>query len=120
MTKAYLSLGSNLGDRLVNLIEAVSLLNATDGVDVTRSSRVYETDPVGGPEDQPAFLNAVVEVRASLDARALLDACLGVETKMGRVSEIGQCGGPAVDHAQRDDFQVHLWVSGAQRQGDGI
>jgi len=85
VTESFLGLGSNLGDRLTNLSEAVSLLNATDGVEVTRSSRVYETDPVGGPEDQPAFLNAVVEVHTVLDARALLEVCLAVEAAMGRV-----------------------------------
>lgn len=83
--KSYLGLGSNLGDRVENLKAAVSLLDAVDGVHVTRSSRVYETDPVGGPEGQPSFLNAVVEVETSLDARALLEACLGVERQMGRV-----------------------------------
>lgn len=85
MMKSYLGLGSNLGDRLETLKVAVSLLDAVDGAHVTRSSRVYETDPIGGPEGQPAFLNAVVEVETSLDARALLEACLGVERKMGRV-----------------------------------
>ena len=84
MTRSYLGLGSNLGERLANLKDAVSLLEATDGIEVTRSSRVYETDPIGGPEDQPAFLNAVVEVQVSLEARALLEACLDVERKMGR------------------------------------
>ncbi len=83
--KSYLGLGSNLGDRLENLKGAALSLNAVDGVRVTRSSRVYETDPVGGPEGQPAFLNAVVEIETSLDARALLEACLDVERRMGRV-----------------------------------
>lgn len=92
MTNSYLGLGSNLADRLENLKEAVSLLNGTAGVEVTRSSRVYETDPVGGPEVQPDFLNAVVETQASLDARALLEVCLGVEQKMGRVR--GEHWGP--------------------------
>ena len=87
MTKSYLGLGSNLGDRLANLLAAVSLLDAAEGVDVTRSSRVYETDPVGGPENQPVFLNAVVEVDTSLEARALLETCLGVEEGMGRVRD---------------------------------
>lgn len=90
--KSYVSLGSNLGDRLENLKEAVALLNATDGVDVTRSSRVYETDPIGGPEDQPAFLNAVVEVETASDAHALLRDCLEIERKMGRVR--GERWGP--------------------------
>jgi 2-amino-4-hydroxy-6-hydroxymethyldihydropteridine diphosphokinase len=85
--KAYLGLGSNLDDRLENLKEAATLLDGTDDVVVTRSSRVYETDAVGGPEGQPAFLNAVVEIETSSTARTLLEACLGVEGKMGRVRE---------------------------------
>jgi 2-amino-4-hydroxy-6-hydroxymethyldihydropteridine diphosphokinase len=82
VTRAYLGLGSNLGDRLANLGEAVRLL-AERGIRVTRSSRVYETDPLGGPP-QPDYLNAVVEVETELDARGLLELCHGVEEAMGR------------------------------------
>jgi len=81
---AFLGLGSNLGDRLGNLQRAVDLLTATPGVRVIRSSRVYETEPVGGPA-QPAYLNAVIEVETDLGARGLLSACLGVEGELGRV-----------------------------------
>jgi 2-amino-4-hydroxy-6-hydroxymethyldihydropteridine diphosphokinase len=80
---AYLALGSNLGDRLENLQGAVDLLSATGGVQVLRSSRVYETAPVGPP--QPDYLNAVIEVSTSLAAGGLLRACLAVEEQMGRV-----------------------------------
>ncbi len=81
--RAYLGLGSNLGDRRANLQQAVDLLAACDGVRPIRSSRVYETVPVGPP--QPDFLNAVVEVETTLSARRLLDVCLAVEQEMGRV-----------------------------------
>lgn len=84
MVTAYLGLGANLGDRLANLQRAVDLLTELPGVAVTRSSRVYETDPVGGP-DQPEYLNAVVEIRTDLPPHALLGACLGVEARIGRV-----------------------------------
>jgi len=83
-TAAFLGLGSNLGDRLGNLSRAVALLADGGDVRVVRSSRVYETDPVGGPE-QPEYLNAVIEVGTSLDARPLLERCLDVEREMGRV-----------------------------------
>lgn len=83
-TTAYLSLGANLGDRLANLQRAVDALGAAPGVRVVRSSRVYETEPVGGPE-QPEYLNAVVEVRTELAPRDLLAACRSVEDDMGRV-----------------------------------
>jgi 2-amino-4-hydroxy-6-hydroxymethyldihydropteridine diphosphokinase len=82
-TSAYLALGSNLGDRLEHLRAAVRLLGATEGVEVTRSSRVYETEPVGPP--QPAYLNAVVEVRTRCSPRELLDAAGSVEAELGRV-----------------------------------
>jgi len=62
----------------------VDLLAARPGVRIVRSSRVYETDPVGGP-DQAEYLNAVLEVRTDLTARGLLEACLAVEAGMGRV-----------------------------------
>jgi 2-amino-4-hydroxy-6-hydroxymethyldihydropteridine diphosphokinase len=80
---AFLALGSNLGDRLEHLGRAVGALNENEGVRVIRSSRVYETAPVGPP--QPDYLNAVIEVRTSLAARDLLDVCLGVEHALGRV-----------------------------------
>jgi 2-amino-4-hydroxy-6-hydroxymethyldihydropteridine diphosphokinase len=80
---AHLALGSNLGDRLETLRRAAALLHATEGVEVVRSSRVYETEPVGPP--QPAYLNAVLEVRTTLGPRELLDACLAVEAELGRV-----------------------------------
>jgi 2-amino-4-hydroxy-6-hydroxymethyldihydropteridine diphosphokinase len=82
MARAFLGLGSNLGDRLANLTRAVELLRSRPGVVVLRSSRVYETEPVGPP--QPDYLNAVIEVQTSLPPRALLEAGLDVERQMGR------------------------------------
>jgi 2-amino-4-hydroxy-6-hydroxymethyldihydropteridine diphosphokinase len=82
-TKAYLALGSNLDGRLENMGEAVRLLDRTDGVDVVRSSRIYQTDPVGPP--QPAYLNAVIEVETTRSPRELLQACRAVEGALGRV-----------------------------------
>jgi 2-amino-4-hydroxy-6-hydroxymethyldihydropteridine diphosphokinase len=82
---AFLGLGSNLGDRMANLRRAVDLLDATDGIDVVRTSAVYETDPVGPP--QPDYLNAVVEARTTLTPRALLEAGLAVERALARVRD---------------------------------
>jgi 2-amino-4-hydroxy-6-hydroxymethyldihydropteridine diphosphokinase len=62
----------------------VELLAARPGLRVERSSRVYETDPVGGPA-QPEYLNAVVEVQTTLSPHDLLAACMDVEQRMGRV-----------------------------------
>jgi 2-amino-4-hydroxy-6-hydroxymethyldihydropteridine diphosphokinase len=83
MTRTYLGLGSNLGDRLAHLRRAVELLGERE-VPVLRSSRVYETDPVGGPA-QPDYLNAVIEADTDLDAHGLLETCRSVEDTMGRV-----------------------------------
>jgi len=81
--RAFLGLGSNLGDRLANLQRAVDLLAARTGITIETSSRIYETDPVGGPL-QPEYLNAVLEIQTSLEPRELLGACRGVEDTMGR------------------------------------
>jgi 2-amino-4-hydroxy-6-hydroxymethyldihydropteridine diphosphokinase len=82
--RAYLGIGSNLGDRLAHLQSAVDGLAATDGVEVIDVSRVYATDPVGGPE-QGEYLNAVVAIDTELDARALLDHAQRLEANAGRV-----------------------------------
>jgi 2-amino-4-hydroxy-6-hydroxymethyldihydropteridine diphosphokinase len=81
--RAFLGLGANIGDRLANLQRATKLLRDRPGLTVVASSRVYETDPVGGPP-QPDYLNAVLEVRTVLPAHDLLQACLEVERAMGR------------------------------------
>jgi 2-amino-4-hydroxy-6-hydroxymethyldihydropteridine diphosphokinase len=81
---AYLGLGSNLGDRLANLQAAVDALDSEPGLQVTTSSRVWETAPVGGPP-QPDYLNAVVRVETDLSARDLLDVARRVETRLGRI-----------------------------------
>jgi 2-amino-4-hydroxy-6-hydroxymethyldihydropteridine diphosphokinase len=88
--RAYLGLGSNLGDRLAHLQGAVDALDATDGIEVVGVSSVYETDPVG-PE-QPDYLNAVVAADTTLGARALLDAAQRLESEAHRVR--GERWGP--------------------------
>ena len=80
--RALLALGSNLGDRWANLGGAVAGLP-----DVVAVSRVYETAPVGGP-DQGPYLNCVVRLETDLDARALLDAAQERERIALRVSSV--------------------------------
>ncbi|CAN5669162.1 2-amino-4-hydroxy-6-hydroxymethyldihydropteridinediphosphokinase [soil metagenome] len=87
MTQSYLGLGSNLGDRLATLQEAVDLLGAEPGIAIVRSSRVWETDPVGGPA-QPDFLNVVVQAEVEATPLDLLAACLRVEAALGRVRDV--------------------------------
>ncbi len=85
--RAFLGLGSNIEDRLAHLRDAVRLLRDDEGIRIIRSSRIWETDPVGGPP-QSDFLNAVIEVEADGDPRALLAAAHRVEAALGRVREV--------------------------------
>lgn len=84
MTRAFLALGSNLGDRHAHLQAAVDFLHATTGISVQAVSSVYETDPVGGPA-QDDFLNAVVEVDTSRSPRELLAVAQEAEAAGARV-----------------------------------
>ena len=77
--RAFVGLGSNLGDRLAHLRRAVAGLP-----DVVAVSQVYETEPVGGPADQGPYLNAVVELDTELDPRALLSVAQRLEAAAGR------------------------------------
>ena len=86
MRRAFIGLGSNLGDRWANVANAVAALHV--GGDVTAVSPVYETEPVGGPEDQAAFLNAVVQLNTVATPRELLERCRRVEAAAGRVRTI--------------------------------
>ncbi|MDX2286919.1 MAG: 2-amino-4-hydroxy-6-hydroxymethyldihydropteridine diphosphokinase [Bacteroidia bacterium] len=78
----FIGLGSNLGDRALNLRDALRRMPAA-GVHPLRASSLYETEPWGMLEQGP-FLNAVCEVRSSLEPEALLEALLGIEAEMGR------------------------------------
>jgi 2-amino-4-hydroxy-6-hydroxymethyldihydropteridine diphosphokinase len=80
--RAFLALGSNLGDRQAYIDAAVA-----DMPDVVAVSPVYETDPVGGPDGQPPYLNAVVELDTDLSPRRLLELCQRLEQAAGRVRQ---------------------------------
>ena len=84
--RAFIGLGSNLGDRLAALRQAVAQLK--EGGDVTAVSPLYETEPVGGPEDQGAFLNIVVELATSDSPRQLLVRCQALEEAAHRVRTV--------------------------------
>jgi 2-amino-4-hydroxy-6-hydroxymethyldihydropteridine diphosphokinase len=81
MTRIYLALGSNIGDREQNLREAIRLLSAS-GIAITRLSSIYETEPVDYL-DQPWFLNAVLEAQTTLPAAQLLATLRKIESEMG-------------------------------------
>src|SRR5689334_19749943 len=84
LRKVVYSLGSNLGDRLSKLRGAVDALRDTPDVIVVDVSSVYETEPVGGPADSPAFLNLVVVAETTLEPRTLLERALAIEDAFGR------------------------------------
>lgn len=84
MSRVFLSLGSNLGDRLGYLRSAVDALGRGPSVELRGVSRVYETAPVEVEGAQPDYLNCVVEVRCEIPAVELLRYGQGVEAGLGR------------------------------------
>ena len=84
MSRAYLSLGSNLGDRLAYLRTVVAALGRGPRMRITGTSHVYETVPVEVEEEQPHYLNCVVELECGVTAIELLRFCQGVEAALGR------------------------------------
>jgi 2-amino-4-hydroxy-6-hydroxymethyldihydropteridine diphosphokinase len=92
VARAYVGLGSNLGDREATLSRAVELLGREPGIEVVAVSSFRETDPVGYV-DQPPFLNGAVAVETSLAPRQVLDALLEVERQLGR-TRLGPRYGP--------------------------
>lgn len=84
---AYLSIGSNLGDRLETFRKAFQLLSESPHIKLVSCSSLYETDPIGY-EDQDCFLNAVLKVKTDLEPEQLLHACMKIEQDLGRKREI--------------------------------
>lgn len=84
--RAYVGVGSNLGDRWARLALAARLLRATPRVALVRASRVWDAAPLGPP--QPRYLNAVLELETELPPRQLLDALRRVERAAGRVRRL--------------------------------
>ena len=86
MERAYVALGSNLGDREATIQAALAALDADPGVVVVAVSELIETEPVG-LVDQPRFLNGAVALDTILEPRALLELLLAVERRFGRERE---------------------------------
>ena len=104
--RALLSLGSNLGDRRAHLLQAVDTLP-----DVVAVSPVYETDPVGGPE-QGSFLNIVVQLDTTLTPQELLGLCHRIEANAERVRE--ERWGP-----RTLDLDI-IWIDGVEMASDRL
>jgi 2-amino-4-hydroxy-6-hydroxymethyldihydropteridine diphosphokinase len=96
MSRAYVGLGSNIGDRGEMLDRAVALLAASPGIELIKVSTVRETDPVDFTE-QPRFLNAAAAVETELGARALLERLLGIESALGRTRDGPRFGPRTID-----------------------
>jgi 2-amino-4-hydroxy-6-hydroxymethyldihydropteridine diphosphokinase len=92
MHRAYIGIGSNLGEREVTIRDALELLDADPELEVEAVSSIRETDPVG-VVDQPRFLNAAVRVATELAPRPFLERLLAVEQQLGRV-RAGERYGP--------------------------
>jgi 2-amino-4-hydroxy-6-hydroxymethyldihydropteridine diphosphokinase len=91
--RAYVGLGSNLGDREATIRRAVALLGAEDGVEFVAVSTLRETEPLG-VVDQPRFLNGVAAFETELSPQAFLDRLLAVERELGRDRPREQRWGP--------------------------
>lgn len=87
MTKAVISLGSNLGDREANIEFGLNSIDGFSDIQIVKTSSIYESEPVGGP-DQTSFLNAVVVVETNLNPNELLDKLQTIENSAGRTREI--------------------------------
>lgn len=84
MNRVFLSLGSNLGDRATYLRSAIGALGRGSSMELCGVSKVYETEPVEVDEEQPSYLNCVVELECGLPPVELLRYCQGIEAALGR------------------------------------
>ena len=80
---AFLLLGSNMGDRFTNLSSARNLLKSDD-IELLESSKIYETS-AWGKEDQSSFYNQALSINTKLSPLELLERCIKIESKLGRV-----------------------------------
>ena len=86
MAIVYLSLGSNLGDRVGFVQQATSLLSAHPEINIVSTSSFYESEP-WQMESENWFVNAVVQISTTLSPEALLDECQRIETQLGRPND---------------------------------
>ena len=84
MKICYLGVGSNLGNRRETIKSAVKEINALEGTKVIKSSKIIETDPVGGPARQGKYLNSALKIRTNLTPFTLLKRLKQIEKKLGR------------------------------------
>ncbi len=83
MTEAYIGIGSNIGDRKEYIEKAIEMLKESQNIKVDKVSKLYETEPVGGPP-QGKYLNGVVRIETDFSPRELLDKLHVIENALGR------------------------------------
>ncbi len=83
MTKVYVGLGSNLGNKRDNLLYAINRINEYKGIRVIDKSGFYETTPVGGPP-QPDYVNCAIAIETEIEPQALLEEFKKIERELGR------------------------------------
>ncbi len=93
MSTVYIGIGSNLGDRLDNLRQAVNEIANRTGAELDAESRVYETAPYGMAPGAGNFLNAVIRIQSSTSPGELLTILRGIEQDMGRPERRPRTGG---------------------------
>lgn len=84
MARVFLSLGSNLSDRLANISQAVSMLTMSDRVKLVKASSFYETEPWGN-KNQNWFVNAAIAIDTDMEPEELLMYCQNIERELGRI-----------------------------------
>ena len=87
MSVAFVGVGTNMGDRLLNIKRSIEALKLLPGTTVEAVSNIYETEP-WGLKEQDNFLNGVIKLCTTLSPNALLGGLLGIEAAFGRVREI--------------------------------
>ena len=96
MITAYIGLGSNLSDPVVQINRAIAAVQDIDDSNVTCVSSIYFCRPMG-PQDQPDYINAVLAMETNLSALALLDSLQAIENKAGRVRKDNRWGARILD-----------------------
>lgn len=96
MSQVYIGLGSNLSDPQRQIKSAISEINELENCTITQVSSLYFSRPMG-PQDQPDYMNAVVEIATSNSPLALLDQLQAIENRAGRVRKNDRWGARILD-----------------------
>ena len=91
LAEAIISLGSNLGEKEKNINYAINSVNLIPETKIIKVSGLYETTPVGVPNEQPNYLNCCAKISTELTPQMLLGALLGIESAMGRKRKFRFC-----------------------------